>query len=97
MINHIVLILIRDPMRTSSKCPAEILATKRTVRVIGRIKFLTSSIQAINGARAKGLPSGIIWVNINLGRISHLKIYWPNQTGNIIVIAKKGWAVQEKM
>ena len=44
-----------------SKCPATILAAKRTERVIGRIKFLTNSIITIKGIRTLGVPEGTRW------------------------------------
>ena len=41
-----------------SKWPATILAARRTDRVIGRIKFLTSSITTISGISKFGVPLG---------------------------------------
>jgi len=41
-----------------NRWPATILAAKRTDNVIGRIKFLTSSINTIKGIRALGVPDG---------------------------------------
>jgi len=41
-----------------NKCPATILAARRTDRVMGRIKFLTNSIKTIRGIRAAGVPDG---------------------------------------
>jgi len=40
------------------RCPATILAASRTDSVIGRIKFLTSSIITIKGIRTSGVPDG---------------------------------------
>lgn len=47
--------------RDISKWPARILATSRTIRVIGRIKFLISSIKKSKKVKGKGVPSGIKW------------------------------------
>lgn len=47
------------PRSERRRCPATMLAANRTDRVIGRIKFLTSSIITIKGIRAVGVPSGI--------------------------------------
>jgi hypothetical protein len=41
-----------------NRCPATILAARRTDSVIGRIKFLTSSITTIKGIRTLGVPDG---------------------------------------
>jgi hypothetical protein len=41
-----------------NKCPATMLAAKRTERVRGRIKFLTNSITTIKGIRTLGVPDG---------------------------------------
>ena len=41
-----------------SKCPGTILAANRTERVIGRIKFLTSSIKAMRGINILGVSAG---------------------------------------
>jgi len=53
----------RPPLFTNliSKCPATILAARRTDRVMGRIKFLTNSIKTIRGIRAAGVPDGTRW------------------------------------
>jgi hypothetical protein len=41
-----------------NRCPATMLAARRTDSVIGRIKFLTSSITTIKGIRTSGVPDG---------------------------------------
>jgi hypothetical protein len=46
------------PKRFNNKCPAIMLAASRTERVIGRIIFLTSSINTIKGIRTGGVPDG---------------------------------------
>ena len=47
-----------------SRCPARIFATKRTDKLIGRIKELKSSIITIKGKRPKGEPAGTKCANI---------------------------------
>jgi len=54
-----------------SRCPARIFATKRTERVSGRMKELTSSISTINGIKAPGDPRGTRWANIGKGSLAH--------------------------
>ena len=44
--------------RASKRCPAIILAAKRTDRVIGRIRLLTTSIKTIKGIKRGGVPRG---------------------------------------
>ena len=53
----------RPPLFTNliNRCPATMLAAKRTERVIGRIKFLTSSIKTISGIKGAGVPDGTRW------------------------------------
>ena len=58
------------PNKVISKCPATILAIKRTARVRGRIMFLIDSIKTINGMRILGVLWGtkcanmcFIWLN----------------------------------
>ena len=48
--------IIKVLTNTNSKCPAVILATSRIVRVKGRIKFLTISINTIRGINRAGVP-----------------------------------------
>lgn len=52
-----------------NKCPAKILATNRTIRVIGRIKFLVTSIKNNKKVKIKGVPSGIKWERVFLGEL----------------------------
>ena len=42
----------------NNKCPATILAASRTLKVKGRIRFLTISIKTIKGTRGRGVPRG---------------------------------------
>lgn len=49
---------IAFPRRDMSKCPAIMFAVSRTHNVIGRIKFLTSSIRTMKFIRAPGVPCG---------------------------------------
>jgi len=52
------------PRSVISKCPATILAIKRTAKVRGRIIFLTDSIKTIKGIRRVGVLWGTKWANI---------------------------------
>lgn len=54
---------VNSPPFTSliRRCPATILAARRTDRVIGRIRFLISSITTIKGMRTPGVPAGTKW------------------------------------
>jgi hypothetical protein len=46
------------PKRVKRRCPAIILAVRRTVRVPGRIILLIDSINTINGIRIFGVLKG---------------------------------------
>lgn len=50
--------------KQSKRCPAIILAVKRTDRVTGRMILLTVSIRTINDDSAIGVPLGTKWENI---------------------------------
>lgn len=59
------------PKRVISKCPATILAIKRTDRVKGRITFLTLSIKTMKGIRRVGVLCGTIWANMWFILLNH--------------------------
>lgn len=46
------------PSKVISRCPAIRLAVSRTQSVIGRIRFLVSSINTMKDIRAFGVPCG---------------------------------------
>ena len=46
------------PKSVIKRCPAIMLAVSRTHRVMGRIRFLVSSMRTINLIRAMGVPWG---------------------------------------
>lgn len=73
------------PRSVNNKWPAIIFAVKRTVNVIGRIKFLIDSIHTIKGIKARGVPCGTKWVNIWLVLLIHPKIKSLIQRGKAIV------------
>lgn len=52
------------PSNVINKCPAIILAVRRTARVPGRIIFLIVSIQTIKGIKIAGVPWGTKWANM---------------------------------
>lgn len=54
------------PKRVNNKCPAIILAERRTAKVPGRITFLIVSIITIKGIRIAGVPWGTRWANMCL-------------------------------
>lgn len=49
---------LRLPIKVIIRCPAEILAIRRTVRVRGRINPLINSINTIMGTKIIGVPTG---------------------------------------
>jgi len=63
------------------------LAARRTDKVIGRIKFLTSSINTIKGISTSGVPAGTKWVkNLFMAlRINLISIKIHTQTAILSV------------
>lgn len=53
------------------RCPATMLADSRTDRVIGRIRFLTSSIRTMKFISMVGVPKGTICDIICFGNVNH--------------------------
>lgn len=53
-----LIVSIAFPKRVISRCPAIRFAVSRTHKVMGRIKFLVSSIRTMNLMRATGVPCG---------------------------------------
>jgi hypothetical protein len=62
---------VRLPRRVRSKCPAIMLADRRTASVPGRIIFLIDSIRTINDIRADGVPWGTRWANMWFEKFTH--------------------------
>jgi len=58
-----------EDIKTSNKCPAIILAAKRTAKVKGRIIDLMISIKTIKGINTLGVPLGTKWA------IKELKVF----------------------
>lgn len=54
------------PRRVIRRCPAIILAERRTARVKGRMMLLTVSITTMNDIKALGVLWGTKWANIKL-------------------------------
>lgn len=52
---------ILEEIKQIIKWPATMLAANRTDKVIGRIRFLESSISTIKGAKNIGVPLGTRW------------------------------------
>jgi hypothetical protein len=59
------------PNKVSSRCPAIMLAVRRTASVPGRIKFLIVSIITINGINIDGVPWGTRCSNMWLVFLIH--------------------------
>ena len=91
-------ILIRAlPMRDISRCPATILAVNRTHNVIGRIKFLISSIATMKFISSTGVPCGSMWESMCLVFFVHpfniIAIHSVKERGRVIT----RWADTEKI
>jgi len=91
-----VILIIALPNRDINKCPAIRFAVSRTDNVIGRMRFLTSSISTMNIIRALGVPWGTKWDNIMFvffvqPKVTNL-IQKINERGKLKVI----WEVREK-
>ena len=69
------------PKRVMSKCPATILAIRRTAKVRGRIILLMDSIKTIKGMRGVG----VLWGT----KCANICFIWLNQP-NIIKATHKG-------
>lgn len=85
------------PNSVNNKCPAIILAERRTANVPGRITFLIVSIITIKGIKTEGVPCGTKWANICFVLLIHPKNINLNHKGkakdNVIVI----WLVLVKI
>lgn len=84
------------PKRLISKCPATILADRRTESVIGRIMFLTNSINTIKFISWKGVPEGTIWAIMDEKFLVHPKIIKDSHIASLIVKEIDKWAVGVK-
>lgn len=84
------------PNNLISKWPATILADKRTERVIGRIIFLTSSINTIKFISWEGVPEGTMWAIIDEKFLDHPKIIKDIHIVRLIVKEIDRWAVGVK-
>jgi hypothetical protein len=78
-------LLILFPSSLINKCPAIILAVKRTASDPGRIKLLIVSMHTINGISTAGVPAGIKCLNICSVLFVHPKIINLIHSGNAIV------------
>lgn len=74
-------LLAPPPTRVRSKCPAIILAVRRTVKVRGRIIELISSIITRIGSRGAGAPLGTKWVAQDMGCFIRARIICPAHRG----------------
>lgn len=83
--------------RDNNKCPAIILADKRTANVNGRIRLLVVSIITIKEARARGVFIGTRWENMWLDLISQPKIINDIHLGKDKERLKVKWLVEVKI
>ena len=74
-------------------CPAVMLAAKRTDKVIGRIIWLTLSINVMNCESAIGVPVGTIWARKLFKFFLMENIIKPSQKGRAILNVNAIWAV----
>lgn len=81
------------PKSLINKCPATMLADKRTDRVIGRIMFLTNSISTMKFISWDGVPEGTMWAIIEEKFLDHPKIIKDIHIVNLIVKEIDKWAV----
>jgi len=70
------------PKRVISRCPAIILAVRRTLSDRGRIKLLNDSTKIMNGAIGVGVLKGRRWANIRLVNFVQLNVIRESQIGN---------------
>lgn len=82
--------------RIISRCPARILAKRRTTKVRGRIILLISSTKNKNQIRGVGVPSGTKWDKTYLRLFITPKENSPNQSLSPQKKLKETWEVKEK-
>ena len=97
MLDDILLIDTLDLKRHKSKWPAVIFAIRRTLRVKGRMTFLTNSIITINLINALGVPLGTKWAKANIGCFTQDKMMWPIHRGRAILRANLKWLLLVKI
>lgn len=79
------------PKSERRRCPATMLAANRTDNVIGRIKFLISSMITIKGIRAVGVPRGIKWERAVDGVLNQNQKTCPSHKGRAMLKVKARW------
>jgi len=85
------------PSRVIKRCPATILAIRRTAKVKGRIMFLIDSIRTIKGIRAPGVLWGTKWENICFIWLNHPKSMKATHNGRLRVRVRAMWLVDVKI
>lgn len=85
------------PIKDINKWPAIILAVKRKVKAIGRIKFLSNSTNTINLIRAIGVPAGIRWFKKSTNDFNQLKLMIATQKVKAKGKVNNKWEVTEKI
>jgi len=92
-----LVIIMKFPNRLIRRCPAIILAVKRIDSVIGRIIFLTSSINTMKFIKGVGVPLGRVWITIDFEKLLQPKVII--EAHKIIAVEKEIeiWAVGVKI
>lgn len=78
-----------------NKWPATIIAASWTDKVIGRIIFLTISINTTKGINTIGVPKGIRWAR-NALRSKTIELEITSHRGNAILKVNDRWAEEVK-
>lgn len=79
------------PNKDMSRCPAIILAVRRTANEPGRIIFLVVSISTMNGINITGVPVGRRCENILFVLLIHPYSIRDIHIGRVKVIGKIRW------
>ena len=79
------------PKRVRRRCPATILAARRTVKAKGRTNKLTVSIRTISGIKALGVPSGTRCAKLWFNCFRILNTILPSQRGRARAAVNLRW------
>lgn len=96
MLIKVDILMIALPSKDINRWPAIRLAVSRTDSVIGRIRFLTSSINTMNIIRGPGVPCGTRWDSIMFVFLIQPNIIKLNQNVKEIGKLIRMWEVKEK-
>jgi hypothetical protein len=90
------LVGIRFLKRVNKRCPAIMLAAKRTERVIGRMMLLIISMRTMKGIRGAGVPKGTKCAKKFVMLLANENIMKPNQRGRARERVIVRWLVEVK-